>query len=289
MPSAECWLLPSRVQGSLRGPVELSRSILCRVALHLLKEDASEFLRRCSIICLEDAMLHPQLPVVVWLMCAVAKGYRLGVALAECCLTLVAQMASVPVQDSLALPQGDLAGQPEGEDSDEEAEMGRMLTRPASQTQSMQQDAGVSRQAHGTNMEALQSVDAPAATTNGSVPVGSPAAAAAGSGSQGAACSSGNNLQQQLTPQQTVLIRSMRIRAAFGGMKGDLRMLHGFAELWTRRQALLPTACEASGHAADALEVVQGLSTLTSAPLSLPACQLGVLQALHSMGRLPET
>ena len=243
-----------RVQGSLRGPVELSRPSLCRVALHLLKEDASEFLRRCSIICLEDAILHPQLPLVVWLMCAAAKGYRLGVALAECCLTLVAQLASVPVQDSLALPQGDLAGQPAEEDSDEEADVGRLLTGSASQTQSMQQDVGTSRQARGTG-EALQSVDAPAATSGSSVPVGSPAAAA-GSGSQGAACLPGN-LQQQLTPPQAVLIRSMRIRAAFGGMKGDLRMLHGFAEMWTRRQAPLPTACEASGCAADALEVVQ--------------------------------
>ena len=245
------------VQGSLRGPHELSTPSLCRVALHLLKEDASEFLRRCSIICLEDAILHPQLPLLVWLMCAAAKGYRLGVALAECCLTLVAQMARVPVRDALALPQGDLAEQPAEEDSDEEAEVGRLLTGSASQTESMQQDEGINRRAHGTGV-ALQSVDVPAATTGSSAPVRSPAAgtAAAGSGFQGAACLSGN-LQQQLTPQQAVLIRSMRIRAAFGGMKGDLRMLHGFAELWTRRQALLPTACEAGGCAAHALEVVQ--------------------------------
>ena len=254
-------------EDSLSGPVELSRPFLCRVALHLLKEDASEFLRRCSIICLEDAILHPQLPLVVWLMCAAAKGYRLGVALAECCLTLVAQMASVPVQDSLAhslaLPQEDLAGQLADEDSDEEAQVGRLLTVSASQTQSMQQDADVSRQAHSTG-KALQpaaAADAPAATSGGSLPVGSPAAAAAGPGSQGTACLSGN-LQQQLTPQQAVLIRSMRIRAAFGGMKGDLRMLHGFAELWTRRQALLPPACEASGLCCSCFGRCAGLRTL---------------------------
>ena len=88
------------------------------MALHLPKEDAGEFLCRCSVICLEDATLHPQLLLVVWLMCAAAKGYRPGVALAECCLTLVAQMASVPVRDCLALPQGDLAGQPVEENFD---------------------------------------------------------------------------------------------------------------------------------------------------------------------------
>lgn len=45
----------------------------CRCALHLMKEDAGELLRRLSIICLEDAVLHPSLPLVVWLMAAHAK------------------------------------------------------------------------------------------------------------------------------------------------------------------------------------------------------------------------
>ena len=45
----------------------------CRCALCLLKEDAGELLRRLAIICLEDAVLHPGLPLVVWLMAAVSK------------------------------------------------------------------------------------------------------------------------------------------------------------------------------------------------------------------------
>ena len=38
-----------------------------------MKDDAGELLRRLSIICLEDAVLHPRLPLVVWLMAAHAK------------------------------------------------------------------------------------------------------------------------------------------------------------------------------------------------------------------------
>lgn len=71
-----------------------------RCALHLIKDDASDFLRRCSIICLEDTVLHPDLPLLVWLMAAQAKGYKLGPAQVDACLRIVFELASVPVMDS---------------------------------------------------------------------------------------------------------------------------------------------------------------------------------------------
>lgn len=46
------------------------------MALWLLKEDAGALLRRLAIICLEDALLHPGLPLVVWLMAAHSKASR---------------------------------------------------------------------------------------------------------------------------------------------------------------------------------------------------------------------
>ena len=46
----------------------------CRCALQLMKDNPADFLRRVSIICLEDALLHPDMPFLVWLMCAQAKG-----------------------------------------------------------------------------------------------------------------------------------------------------------------------------------------------------------------------
>ena len=71
-----------------------------RCALQLMKDNAGEFLRRVSIICLEDALLHPEMPLLVWLMCAQAKGYTLGVAAASACLQIVYQLACMPVRDS---------------------------------------------------------------------------------------------------------------------------------------------------------------------------------------------
>ena len=38
------------------------------------------------------------------------------------------------------------------------------------------------------------------------------------------------------------LVLAMRLRAAFGGMPGDVRMLHGFADLWAARRAPRPPA-----------------------------------------------
>ena len=62
-------LLCSSVQPGLQRQVMMP----CRCALQLLKDDPGELLRRLSIICLEDAILHPRLPVVVWLMVAHSK------------------------------------------------------------------------------------------------------------------------------------------------------------------------------------------------------------------------
>jgi len=42
-----------------------------------MKDNPADFLRRASIICLEDALLHPDMALLVWLMCAQAKGHLL--------------------------------------------------------------------------------------------------------------------------------------------------------------------------------------------------------------------
>ncbi|KAF6260888.1 hypothetical protein COO60DRAFT_1700116 [Scenedesmus sp. NREL 46B-D3] len=78
-----------------------------RLALHLLKEPASceALLRRLSIICLEDGLLHPQLPLVVWAMLAVGKGYVVGGSLANALLAITHQMAAVQWRDFL--PEAD--------------------------------------------------------------------------------------------------------------------------------------------------------------------------------------
>ena len=64
-----------------------------------MKDNAGEYLRRICIICLEDAILHPDMPLLVWLMCAQAKGYHMGVALASLCLKITYELACMPIQD----------------------------------------------------------------------------------------------------------------------------------------------------------------------------------------------
>ena len=70
------------------------------MALHLLKEDTNEFLRRICVIVAEDAVLAPALPALVWLMAAGAKGYALTAAHVQLCLTIVYE---VPLQSPRAL------------------------------------------------------------------------------------------------------------------------------------------------------------------------------------------
>lgn len=72
-----------------------------RCALHLMKEDPNEFLRRCCIICVEDSILHPALPLLVWLMAAHAKGYAMTHSQASRCLAVVYHMSHSPVKDHL--------------------------------------------------------------------------------------------------------------------------------------------------------------------------------------------
>lgn len=64
--------------------------------------EPAEFLRRFSIIMLEDSLLAPSLPLLVWLMMAQAKGFQLGRLQASACLNLVHQVAQCPVRDHVS-------------------------------------------------------------------------------------------------------------------------------------------------------------------------------------------
>ena len=60
--------------------------------------------------------------------------------------------------------------------------------------------------------------------------------------SEAAACCDGR------AGEAGTLVLAMRLRAAFGGMPGDVHMLHGFADLWAARRAPLPpVACYCLG------------------------------------------
>ncbi|KAI8466086.1 MAG: hypothetical protein J3K34DRAFT_461074 [Monoraphidium minutum] len=92
----------SLLKSALQKNVRLGRhEEAVRVATALLKEDAGELLRRLGVICLEDALLHPRLPIIVWCMAAHAKGYRIGGTLANEVLGVVQQLAAATLRDHL--------------------------------------------------------------------------------------------------------------------------------------------------------------------------------------------
>eukprot|EP00798_Chlamydomonas_sp_ICE-L_P027581 gene27581-7215_t len=92
----------SVLKSGLQKAIRLGRgSCAVRLALHILKEDPSELLRRLPIICLEDAILHPAFPLLVWLMVAQSKGYVLGSQLASNLLQITYVLGQVKVRDFL--------------------------------------------------------------------------------------------------------------------------------------------------------------------------------------------
>lgn len=63
-------MLKSILQKSIRRRQPLPA---VRVAMELMDKALGELLRRLPIIILEDSMLHPDLPLLVWLMVAESK------------------------------------------------------------------------------------------------------------------------------------------------------------------------------------------------------------------------
>jgi len=63
-----------------------------------------QFLRRLSIIIIEDAILHPLYPVVVWLVIACSKGYIPTIFHVNTLLQIVSDIASVKVLDNFVHP-----------------------------------------------------------------------------------------------------------------------------------------------------------------------------------------
>ena len=137
------------------------------VAAALLRKDVVQFVRRFMIIVLEDAVLHPDFPLLSWLLLATSKGFVPDTRLMQECLRIVWEVAGCAWRDTEPI-DAMFAG---GEDS----------------------------------------ID-----SSPSVAVGTASADAMG-------------------PAEAAIIRAILCRSRFGGMKGDMRMLGGFARLWRER------------------------------------------------------
>ncbi|KAG2493933.1 hypothetical protein HYH03_007864 [Edaphochlamys debaryana] len=189
-----------------------------------------QLLRRLSVVCVEDAVLHPGLPLVVWLMAAQAKGYSLGGAHVEALLGLTFQLAAVQVRDGLPHPwDGGDGAAPSAAGAGAAAQL---LSAPLS----------------------LSAVDA-----------------------------------LRLPPAEAGLVKSLLLRAAHGGMAGDVRLLRGCAAYWAARfggaaappplppptdPAAPPDAATASGSAPGSATQAPG-STCTGPRLATPQLEPG--------------
>lgn len=78
-----------------------------RLARELLEASPADVLRRAAVMSLEDAVLHPLLPAVVWLMMATAKGFQLGVDHKALVIRVLWDLASTHIREDIDDVDGD--------------------------------------------------------------------------------------------------------------------------------------------------------------------------------------
>jgi hypothetical protein len=69
--------------------------------MEIVDKALGELLRRLPIIILEDSTLHPDLPLLCWLMAAESKGYRVPLELISKVLQIIYEVSSCPWTDYL--------------------------------------------------------------------------------------------------------------------------------------------------------------------------------------------
>lgn len=92
-------LLKSALQKNVRR-CRAQAAVRCAVAiLQTGSKGFMHFIRRIYIICVEDCIMHPDLPAVTWLMLAATKGFQPPVDVILKLLSLVYSIAACPVRD----------------------------------------------------------------------------------------------------------------------------------------------------------------------------------------------
>ena len=96
---------PSVIKSALQKNIRRGRAVAAsRVAMHMCLEQQSfvECVRRLVIICLEDGILHPDVTLLTWLMCAASKGYEPPESLRACVSRIAGEMAAIGVKDCVS-------------------------------------------------------------------------------------------------------------------------------------------------------------------------------------------
>ncbi|KCV70820.1 hypothetical protein H696_03177 [Fonticula alba] len=291
-PEARAFISPgavSMLKSHLQKCVRRQRAGLAvQTAKHLATLDMSELLRRLPIIAVEDVAVHFQVPVVIWLMSAHSRGFRLTGAQFDWVLGWVHLLAGgglVPWAE-----HGDLSG-PVVAGPGPNARAGTCSeTRPGKATSAALapprpdadpvplQDAvegacpGAStapgpgpRDTAGNGPRSAASACGPGAE----VPTGGPSTGGPLPGmtlcdppdwSAGSSFTLGSASLFRLSAPVRDLLLSLQLRRAYGGMAGDMAMLDNMTRRWMRRfgGALAPLAAE-------------------GVPLTVPATEAGIL------------
>ncbi|CAM9311571.1 unnamed protein product [Chrysoparadoxa australica] len=91
----------SQLQSILQKNVRRGRAeAAVRCWLELLSKSLNKAVRRIIIIMMEDAMLHPALPLLCWLLVAVGKGYQPPAQLLVAATCIVHEIAACPKRDT---------------------------------------------------------------------------------------------------------------------------------------------------------------------------------------------
>ncbi|CAB9530325.1 unknown protein [Seminavis robusta] len=209
-----------------------------RVAMELMDKALGEFLRRLPIIVLEDSTLHPDYPLLIWAMVAHSKGFfdidttsegdntpastnsRWNVirALQLRLLRIVYEVASCPVQDHLSSHQD-----PDDEASSPSADQGQTPINNSTKP-SLSNPFLVVRE---VTTDIDKSTESDTNTTS--------KADKQNDGTDPVVTKQQPQDQQSSQKQLQLAIWAMLVRAKYGGMSCDVRMLYLYAQTWHDR------------------------------------------------------
>jgi len=76
-----------------------------KTAKHLIDLDLISFLRRLPIIMFEDVVPHKDLPIIIWLMIAVTKGFKIKTYMVQYLLGMIYFLSSCPKHDEYSFKE----------------------------------------------------------------------------------------------------------------------------------------------------------------------------------------
>lgn len=245
-------------------------NLTLKTALHLARLDFQELLRRLCIIMVEDAILMPEFPTLVWIMAAVSKGYCLDKKRVYWLFGLIAKIALVSIRDPLVTPnvsddgKEGKEGSKEGREIKEVKEATTIATIVTTNTTVNAEAKTGPKLKQGMLNYKVPNQNSPSVVTSNVTPVSNDSVASSNSSSVVPSNTSNNSNASVAFPTKVKkaakienekkvdrnwkkwkiyklkdddksVIQSLLFRESYGGMKGDKNMLIDIASIWFNR------------------------------------------------------